>query len=218
MLTPQHLSAGATEAPAPPEAILEGASRAVVIEGSEVIVGASIGSASAPDDGVNADALLSNADIALYAAKADGRRAWRAFERAMDTKIQIRRLIELELRAAVANDAIDVHFQPIFHVAPHGIVGFEALARWQHPVRGPVSPAEFIPIVEEIGLMEELGAAVLRRACAACASWPGNVNVSVNLSSSQFRHGNIEKTILGALEAAGLPPERLEIEITEATL
>src|SRR5260370_39169765 len=214
MLTPQHLSAGATEAPAPPEAILEGASRAVVIEGSEVIVGASIGSASAPDDGVNADALLSSADIALYAAKADGRRGWRAFEKAMDAKIQIRRLIELELRAAVANDAIDVHFQPIVDVATRGILGFEALARWRHPARGPVSPAEFIPIVEEIGLMEELGAAVLRRACAACASWPDDISVSVNLSPSQFRIGNIEKTIADALCAANLPPERLDIEIT----
>ncbi len=204
--------------PALARRIIDEISRAVVIDGSEVIVGASIGSASAPEDGVSPDALLSNADIALYAAKADGRRGWRAFERSMDTKIQVRRLIELELRAAVANDAIEVHFQPIVDVSTAKILGFEALARWRHPVRGPVSPAEFIPIVEEIGLMEELGAGVLRRACLACASWPEGINVSVNLSSSQFRHGNIEKTILAALEAADLAPERLDLEITESTL
>ena len=204
--------------PALARRIIDEISRAVIIDGSEVIVGASIGSASAPDDGVSPDALLSNADIALYAAKADGRRGWRAFEKSMDTKIQVRRLIELELRAAVANDAIEVHFQPIVDVTSAKILGFEALARWRHPVRGPVSPAEFIPIVEEIGLMEELGAGVLRRACIACASWPEDVNVSVNLSSSQFRHGNIEKTVLGALEASGLAPERLDLEITESTL
>src|SRR5208283_3205607 len=156
--------------------IIEEVSRPVLIDGSEVIVGASIGSASAPDDGVTPDALLSNADIALYAAKADGRRGWRAFEREMDTKIQVRRLIELELRAAVAAGAIDVHFQPIVDVKTRKITSFEALARWRHPARGAVSPAEFIPIVEDIGLMEEFGAGVLRRACAACAAWPEDVS------------------------------------------
>jgi diguanylate cyclase (GGDEF)-like protein len=143
--------------------IIEEINRAVVIDGSEVIVGASIGSASAPEDGTSPDALLSKADIALYAAKADGRRVWRAFEPAMDSKIQIRRLIELELRAAVASDGIDVHFQPIVAVGTCRIVGFEALARWQSAVLGSISPTEFIPIVEEIGLMEEMGASVLRR-------------------------------------------------------
>jgi len=193
-------------------------SRPMIIDGSEVIVGASIGSARAPDDGVTADALLSNADIALYAAKADGRRGWRAFEPSMDTKIQIRRLIELELRASVANDGIDVYFQPILDVRSRRIVSFEALARWRHPVRGVVSPGEFIPIVEDIGLMEEFGAGVLRRACQACAAWPEDISVSVNLSSSQFRSGRIEKTVLEALRAANLAPGRLDLEITESTL
>jgi diguanylate cyclase (GGDEF)-like protein len=198
--------------------IIDEINRAVDIDGSEVIVGASIGSASAPLDGISPDALLSKADIALYAAKADGRRTWRAFEQEMDTKIQIRRLIELELRAAVATDGIDAHFQPIVDVRTRRIIGFEALARWHHAVRGCISPAEFIPIVEEIGLMEELGAAVLRRACAACANWPDGISVSVNLSSTQFRSGNLEKTILNALSAVNLAPERLDLEITESTL
>ena len=198
--------------------IIDEINRAVVIDGSEVIVGASIGSASAPDDGLSPDALLSKADIALYAAKADGRRVWRAFEQEMDAKIQIRRLIELELRTAVATEAIEVYFQPIVSVATRRIVGFEALARWRSALLGPVSPAEFIPIVEDIGLMEEMGAAMLRRACKACAGWPDEINVSVNLSSTQFRSGNLEKTILGALAAANLAPERLDLEITESIL
>ena len=198
--------------------IIDEINRAVIIDGSEVIVGASIGSASAPDDGLSPDALLSKADIALYAAKADGRRSWRAFEQEMDAKIQIRRLIELELRAAVATDQIEVYFQPIVSVATRQIVGFEALARWRSTLLGPVSPAEFIPIVEEIGLMEEMGAAMLKRACKACAGWPDEVCVSVNLSSTQFRSGNLESTILSALADAQLAPERLDLEITESTL
>jgi diguanylate cyclase (GGDEF)-like protein len=213
-----HHEPGQFETEALAKRIIDEINRAVIIDGSEVIVGASIGSASAPDDGLSPDALLSKADIALYAAKADGRRSWRAFEQEMDAKIQIRRLIELELRAAVATDQIEVYFQPIVSVARRQIVGFEALARWRSTLLGPVSPAEFIPIVEEIGLMEEMGAAMLRRACKACAGWPDEVSVSVNLSSTQFRSGNLENTILGALAEAQLAPERLDLEITESTL
>ena len=213
-----HHEAGQLATEALAKRIIDEINRAVVIDGSEVIVGASIGSASAPDDGLSPDALLSKADIALYAAKADGRRSWRAFEQEMDAKIQIRRLIELELRAAVATDQIEVYFQPIVSVATRQIVSFEALARWRSTLLGPVSPAEFIPIVEEIGLMEEMGAAILRRACKACAGWPDEVCVSVNLSSTQFRSGNLETTILGALADAQLAPERLDLEITESTL
>ncbi len=200
------------------EQILREVRRPVFIDGYEVIVGASIGSASAPNDGSTPEAILSNADMALYAAKGEGRGNWRAFEKSMDAKIQIRRLIELDLRAAVANDAIEVYYQPIVAVATGEIAGFEALARWNHPVRGRVSPGEFIPIVEELGLMEEFGASVLRRACLACASWPNNISVSVNLSPIQFRNGRVEQTVLDALAAAKLAPERLDLEITESTL
>ncbi len=213
-----HHAPGQLETHELAQRIIDEINRAVVIDGSEVIVGASIGSASAPDDGLSPDALLSKADIALYAAKADGRRVWRAFEQEMDAKIQIRRLIELELRAAVATEAIEVYFQPIVSVSTRRIVGFEALARWRSALLGPVSPAEFIPIVEDIGLMEEMGAAMLRRACKACAGWPDEISVSVNLSSTQFRSGHLEKTILGALKAANLAPERLDLEITESIL
>ena len=200
------------------EQILREIRRPVFIDGYEVIVGASVGSASAPKDGETPEAILSNADMALYAAKAEGRGNWRAFEKSMDAKIQIRRLVELDLRAAVANDAIEVHFQPIVEVATRQISGFEALARWNHPVRGRVSPAEFIPIVEELGLMNEFGASVLRRACVACAAWPGEVSVSVNLSPAQFRGGRVVETVREALAAANLPASRLDLEITESTL
>jgi diguanylate cyclase (GGDEF)-like protein len=200
------------------EQIIREIRRPVFVDGYEVIVGASIGSASAPNDGMTPEAILSNADMALYAAKGEGRGNWRAFEKSMDAKIQIRRLIELDLRAAVANDAIEVYYQPIVAVATGEIAGFEALARWNHPVRGRVPPNEFIPIVEELGLMEEFGASVLRRACLACASWPNNVSVSVNLSPMQFRNGRVEQTVLDALSAAKLAPERLDLEITESTL
>ena len=210
--------AGEATTPELARLIIETIGEPVVIDGSEVIVGVSIGAASAPGDGLTADALLSNADIALYAAKGDGRRGWRAFEPAMDTCIQVRRLIELELRAAVATDAIDVHFQPILDVATRRIVSFEALARWRHPSRGAVSPVEFIPIVEEIGLMDAFGAAVLKRACQACAAWPQPISVSVNLSPSQFRSGKIEAVVDEALSLAGLSPHRLDLEITETTL
>ena len=200
------------------EQIIREIRRPVFVDGYEVIVGVSIGSASAPEDGSSPEAILSCADMGLYAAKGEGRGNWRAFEKSMDAKIQIRRLIELDLRAAVANDAIEVYYQPIVNVASREIDGFEALARWNHPTRGRVSPGEFIPIVEELGLMEELGANVLRRACMACASWPGDVMVSVNLSPMQFRGGAVERTVLDALSAAKLAPERLDLEITESTL
>jgi len=200
------------------ERIIQEIRRPVFVDGYELIVGASIGSASAPDDGTSPEAILSCADMALYAAKGEGRGHWRAFEKSMDAKIQIRRLIELDLRAAVANDAIEVYYQPIVKAATKEIVGFEALARWNHPVRGRVSPGEFIPIIEELGLMDEFGASVLRRACLACASWPDGVSVSVNLSPAQFRNGDVERTVLDALAAAKLAPERLDIEITESTL
>jgi diguanylate cyclase (GGDEF)-like protein len=214
----QRPVAGAGQAGELAERILHEIRRPVFIDGYEVIVGASVGSASAPKDGETPEAILSNADMALYAAKAEGRGNWRAFEKSMDAKIQIRRLIELDLRAAVANDAIEVHFQPIVEVATRQISGFEALARWNHPVRGRVSPAEFIPIVEELGLMNEFGASVLRRACVACAAWPDEVSVSVNLSPAQFRGGRVVETVREALAAANLPASRLDLEITESTL
>ena len=198
--------------------IIDEIRRPLVIDGSEAIVGVSIGSATTFSDGVTADALLSNADLALYAAKADGRGCWRTFEPEMDTRIQARRLLELELRNAVANHEITVDFQPVVNAATGRITAFEALARWRNATGASISPSVFIPVLEETGLIHEVGGSILHRACAACAGWPDDIAVSVNLSPIQFREDNLETTIMEALAASGLEPNRLILEITESTL
>jgi diguanylate cyclase (GGDEF)-like protein/PAS domain S-box-containing protein len=188
------------------------------IDGYEIIVGVSVGVARIYHDGLTLETLLSNADLALYAAKGEGRNRWRSYERQLGLHAQHRRTLEIDLRAAVANETIEVHYQPINNAATREMVGCEALVRWRHPTRGYVSPAEFIPIAEELGLMEELGRTILRRACAACASWPEDVFVAVNLSPLQVRGGRMANTIKEAIEMSGLAPHRLEVEITESTI
>jgi predicted signal transduction protein with EAL and GGDEF domain len=186
------------------------------ISGHEVVVGASIGIALAPRDGSNADLLLKNADMALYRAKSDGRRAWRFFENGMDVMAQARRNLQLDLRSALASNAFEIHYQPLLNLHTKRISTCEALLRWPHPVRGMVSPAEFIPVAEEMGLIVEIGNFVLREACLECAKWPDDVRVAVNMSPIQFRRGNVAEGIRTALSAANLPASRLEIEITES--
>ena len=198
--------------------IINEVKRPLVIDETEVVIGVSIGSATASDGELTAGTLLSNADIALYAAKADGRGCWRMFEPEMNRRIQARRLLELELRNAIANNDISVDFQPIVDAATRRITAFEALARWRSPTRGNVLPADFIPLLEETGLIQEVGGMILRRACFACASWPDDIAVSVNLSPVQFRAANLELTITEALSASKLHPHRLILEITELTL
>ena len=198
--------------------MIEEVRRPLIIDGSEVIVGVSIGSATALSDSVTADSLLSNADLALYAAKADGRGCWRTFEPEMDTRIQARRLLELELRNAVSCKDFTVHFQPIVNVATGRIAAFEALARWRSPSRGKIPPSDFIPLLEETGLIHEVGGMILRLACAACAGWPDGIAVSVNLSPIQFREQTLESAITDVLSVSGLEPHRLILEITESTL
>ncbi|MGA2795858.1 MAG: diguanylate cyclase, partial [Roseiarcus sp.] len=188
------------------------------IDGYEIIVGASVGVAKIHRDGLTLETLLSNADLALYAAKAEGRNRWRSYERQLGLDAQSRRTLEIDLRAAIANETIEVHYQPINSAATREIVGCEALARWRHPTRGYISPAEFIPIAEELGLMDELGRTILQRACDTCASWPERFFVAVNLSPLQVRGGRIANMIKEALESSGLCPNRLEVEITESTL
>jgi diguanylate cyclase (GGDEF)-like protein len=186
------------------------------ISGHEVVVGASVGIALAPRDGSNADLLLKNADMALYRAKSDGRSAWRFFEHGMDVMAQARRNLQLDLRSALASNAFTIHYQPLFNLHTKRISTCEALLRWPHPVRGMVSPAEFIPVAEEMGLIVEIGNLVLREACLECAKWPDDVRVAVNMSPIQFRRGNVGDGIREALAAAKLPASRLEIEITES--
>ena len=206
------------ETPAVAKRIIDEINRAVVIDGSEVIVGASIGSASAPDDGISPDALLSKADIALYAAKADGRRVWRAFEPAMDAKIQIRRLIELELRAAVANDGIDVHFQPIVAVGTRRIVGFEALARWQSAVLGAHISDRIHP--DRRGDRAHGGdgrgrAEARLRGLRDVAGRRQRVGQSVPDAVPQRQSREDDPRRAGCRQAL---PDRLDLEITESTL
>lgn len=198
--------------------IVEDLSEAYEIEGHQIVIGASIGIAMTPQDGSNVDNLLKSADIALYRAKGDGRGVWRFFETEMDVMAQARRKLEMDLREALANNSFDVHYQPIVDVRTGKASFCEALVRWNHPQRGMISPAEFIPVSEEMGLIVEIGRFVLNRACQDCLSWPDDVGVSVNLSSVQFRRSNVVECVQEALSASGLAPERLELEITESIL
>jgi diguanylate cyclase (GGDEF)-like protein len=198
--------------------IVEELGRPYSVEGHDVVIGASIGIAVAPHDGTDPDLLLKNADMALYRAKSDGRGAWRFFEPDMDLKAKARRRLELDLRNALSDDAFQLHYQPLVSLKTGQIVSCEALLRWPHPERGMISPAEFIPVAEEIGLIVEIGKWVLIKACTEAIQWPAHVNVAVNLSAIQFRRDNVVETVRGALEATGLPPSRLELEITESVL
>ncbi len=198
--------------------VVEVLSKTFDVDSHQVVIGASIGIAVAPQDGIDTDLLLKNADMALYRTKSEGRGAWRFFEREMDVKAQARRSLEIDLRNALATDAFKVYYQPLFNLRTKRISTCEALLRWPHPERGMVSPAEFIPIAEEMGLIVEIGNRVLLWACTECTQWPEAVRVAVNLSPIQFRRGSVIDAIRAALDASGLSPNRLEIEITESAL
>jgi diguanylate cyclase (GGDEF)-like protein len=186
--------------------------------GHQVTSDASIGVALAPLHGTDLDQILKNADLAMYAAKSAGRRTWRFFEPAMDAQVRARRTLETDLRKAIADQALEVYYQPCLSLQSDRIIGCEALVRWRHPERGMISPVEFIPIAEETGLINELGEWVLAKACAEAANWPEGVKLAVNVSPVQFRSGTLALKIVSALNAAGLPANRLELEITEAVL
>jgi len=200
------------------EQIIQAISEPYVLESHQINIGASIGIAVAPHDGDNPDQLLKNADMAMYRAKADGRGSHRMFEPEMDARIQARRALELDLRSALAADELQLYYQPMVSAADATVAGFEALLRWFHPKLGEVPPSEFIPLAEETGLIGPLGEWVLRTACTEAAKWPLQVVVAVNLSPAQFRNGNLVQSIVNALATAGLPPTRLELEITESVL
>ncbi len=181
-------------------------------------VGASVGVAFAPRDGDDPAALLHNADLALYAAKADGKGVFRFFDPELDAQMQARRSLEAGLRRALAQDELEVHYQPLVEAQSGRISGAEALVRWNHPERGLVPPCDFIPLAEETGLVIPLGEKVLRLACAAAAQWPGDLTLSVNLSPVQFRDRNLAATVRDVLAETGLAAFRLELEITEGVL
>ncbi len=186
--------------------------------GHQLTTDASIGIALAPEHGVDLAQILKNADLAMYAAKAAGRRTYRFFEPAMDAQVKARRKLELDLRQAIADQALEVYYQPCVSLADNAITGCEALVRWRHPERGMISPAEFIPIAEETGLINQLGEWVLETACAEAATWPDDIRLAVNVSPVQFRSGTLALKIVTALAASGLAASRLELEITEAVL
>lgn len=193
-------------------------SRPFNLDNHQVVVGASVGIAIAPTDGGNPDQLLKNADMALYRAKNDGRGIYRFFEPEMDARMQSRRRLELDLRRALELSEFELHYQPLVDLRTNEIRGFEALLRWQHPLRGNVSPAEFIPVAEEIGLINPLGEWVLRKACMEAAQWPSHVKIAVNISPAQFRSEHLVQTVFSALAGSGIDARRLELEITEHAL
>ncbi|WP_233022268.1 putative bifunctional diguanylate cyclase/phosphodiesterase [Rhodopseudomonas boonkerdii] len=182
----------------------------------EVVIGASIGIALSPGDGTTSEELMRNADMALYRAKAEGGNVHHFFEREMDRQAQKRRDMELDLRSAYADGDFELHYQPLVDIDADRIVGFEALLRWKHPDKGMISPADFIPVAEDIGLIVTLGEWVLRSACAEAAKWPDDVKIAVNLSPVQFRSRNLVQVVVAALAYSGLSPHRLELEITES--
>ena len=184
----------------------------------QVTSDASVGVAVAPQHGTDLDQILKNADLAMYAAKAAGRRTWRFFEPAMDARVKARRMLELDMRQALADGAFEVYYQPCVSLADNTITGCEALLRWRHPERGMISPADFIPVAEETGLINELGEWVLNTACKDAMTWPGDFKLAVNVSPVQFKSGSLPLKIAAALAASRLPARRLELEITEAVL
>ncbi|MEA2917663.1 MAG: hypothetical protein QOJ15_9744 [Bradyrhizobium sp.] len=198
--------------------IIERMSEPYDLDGHQAVIGASIGIAVGPGDGLRPDRLLRNADLALYRAKGEGRGTFRFFEPAMDLQMQTRRIMEQDLRKALPAGEFELYYQPVINLASNAISGFEALIRWNHPQKGLVAPAAFIPLAEEIGFIVPMGEWVIRQACATAAQWPGDLHVAVNISAVQFRNPGLMQVIVGALAASGLQPTRLEIEITETVL
>jgi len=196
--------------------ILASITQPIIIDGNEFAPSTSIGIAIAPQDGDNGGALLRSADLALYRAKEAGRGTYAFFEESLNERAQQRRQVEADLRLALERDEFELLYQPLFDLEHNRICSFEALLRWRHPKRGLVSPAEFIPVAEDTGLIVPLGAWVIREACSRAASWPEHVRVAVNVSAVQFHRGALNESILRALADSGLAPNRLEVEITES--
>jgi diguanylate cyclase (GGDEF)-like protein len=188
------------------------------IDNHLVEIGASVGIAMTPPSGMSADTLLKNADMALYRAKADGRGTFCFFREEMAQTVEARRVLELDLRKALANEEFELFYQPLVNLKSGKISTCEALLRWNHPARGTVSPIDIIPVAEDMGLIVDLGRWILRKACMECMKWPEGVSVAVNFSPQQFHQRDVLSEVRYALEVSGLPAHRLEIEITESSL
>jgi len=200
------------------EKIIEVVGQPNSIDGHDVTVGASVGIAVARPGDINTENFLKSADLAMYSAKSDGRGTYRMFDPEMDAIVQARRLLERDMRTALAQDGFRLFYQPLVNLQTKKVTAFEALMRWQHPERGMVPPSDFIPVAEEMGLIVQLGEWALRQACAEATEWPDGICVSVNLSPLQFAKGNLVSSVMSALASAGLPASRLELEITESVL
>jgi diguanylate cyclase (GGDEF)-like protein len=209
---------GPTDASALATRLIDAVGAPYQFDGHEVIIGASIGIAIVPDDGVDPNQIMKNADLALYRSKADGGRIYRFFEEQMDAYMQERRALEVDLRSALATGAFTLNYQPIVNLSTGKVTTCEALIRWDRPGRGWMPPLEFIPIAEATGLIVPIGEWVIRRACADAADWPSEITIAVNVSPSQFKSVNFVDVVTNALERAGLPAKRLELEITELVL
>ena len=200
------------------ERIIEIIGKPFSIDGNEVNIGTSIGIALAPEHGINPDSLLKMADMALYSAKSGGRNGYRFFDPDMGATVTARHALENELRRAIAQNELMLAYQPIVDSKTGSICAAEALVRWRHPDKGIITPEKFIPLAEDTGMIAQIGAWVLRTACADAAKWPAHVKLAVNLSPVQFRKVNLSDLVMDALAESGLPPHRLELEITETAL
>ena len=195
--------------------IIRSLSQPYSLDGSRCIIGASIGIAISPFDGLSSEDLIRNADLALYAAKGSGRGRFRFYASELHQAAEDRRTLEDDLRDALAKGQMMLCYQPVVDAKSNSVTGAEALIRWNHPERGAISPALFIPIAEEANLIGALGEWAIRKACEDAATWPGKLRVAVNVSPVQFANEGLPKVVISALAASGLPPERLELEITE---
>jgi diguanylate cyclase (GGDEF)-like protein/PAS domain S-box-containing protein len=188
------------------------------LDGHEIIIGASIGIAMAPSDGLDPEELLKKADMALYQAKNDARGIFRFFHPEMDTSRRSRHVMERDLNRALAEGQFELFYQPVINIESGLVTSCEALLRWHHPAKGLVMPGEFIGLAEETGLIVPLGEWVLRQACKEASKWPDEIKIAVNLSAMQFRRGNLVEVVIHALASSGLPASRLELEVTETVL
>ena len=198
--------------------ILSACAEPFSLDGHKIVLETSIGIALAPQDGDDADELITHADLALYKAKAEGRNRYCFFAASMEAQARSRRELEEDLRKAIARQEFELHYQTIVDLGGGVVSGVEALVRWQHPRRGLVRPNQFIALAEESGLIVPLGEWILRRACADAMQWPAHIRVGINLSPAQFKHGDLLGTLRSALHDTGLPPRRLALEITETVL
>ncbi|MAL09776.1 MAG: hypothetical protein CMF74_08950 [Maricaulis sp.] len=200
------------------EKLIAALSETYPVHGHEISIGASAGIAMYPADGDSAEVLMSRADLALYRGKSEGRSAVRMFEPEMDALLRERRRLENDLRGAIDNDQLELHYQPQANAETGEIVGFEALVRWNHPVDGLVAPDNFIGLAEECGVIVAIGDWVIFEACREAVGWPVPYRISVNVSPVQFKQGNLVLSVTNALKQSGLDPKRLEVEITEGVL